>query len=66
MDDNTGVFGAIAAYAAATGVFWLLFRLNSAHHWMSSRHFLATSISIGMAMCAGAVLFALLRRRAGK
>jgi hypothetical protein len=64
MNENTGVLRAIGCYALAVGSFWLLFWLNSSHHWISARHFIATALCIGLALCIGSVLAAVLRNRA--
>jgi hypothetical protein len=63
MSDNAIVFRVTVTYALVVGGFWLLFLLNKTHHWLSLRHFLALSMGIGVTMCVGAVLAAVISRR---
>lgn len=61
--DSRDVVRVMSGYLIATALFWLAYLLNSTHHWVSRRALLTTAIGLGLLMCLGGVLAALVSRR---
>lgn len=53
----------MSGYVIATALFWLAYLLNSTQHWVSRGTLLTIAIGLGLLMCLGGVLAALVSRR---
>jgi hypothetical protein len=57
------VLRVMSGYVVAVALFWLLFLLNSTHHWVSRRALVTTALGVGLLMCFSGVAMAVLGRR---
>lgn len=62
-NEQREVLRVMSGYVVAVALFWLVFLLNSTHHGVSRRALVTTALGMGLLMCLGGVLMALLSRR---